>query len=480
MEISIVIYIIGLALMIEGALMIVPGVCALIYGESLMPYILTAAICLIIGVIFTRRRPESGFLFSREGYVATGLTWIALAFTGMLPFLFSGSTTIVADAVFETVSGYTTTGSSIFTAVEDLPKGILMWRSFMHWIGGMGILVFMLAIVPFSGGTQMNIMKAESPGPSISKIVPRAQDSAKILYQIYTAMTIVMMVTLIVLRMPVFDAICITFGAAGTGGFSVLNTGCATYTIAQQIVITVGMIAFGVNFSFYYFLLIKKLKLAFSMEEVRAYILIILASIGLITVDLVVKGIYQSGPIALKDAAFHVGSIITTTGYATTDCNTWPALSQGILIVLMFIGACAGSTGGGIKVSRVLMMLKAYKRELAVALHPNIVKKVHMDGKAADEIVLRNTGVYIFIYFVIFTVSVLIVSLDGFDWLTTFTSVAATYNNIGPGFGVVGTMGNFSSLSDLSKWVLSLDMLIGRLEIFPIMLLFVKNTWRKF
>ncbi|HIU78065.1 MAG TPA: TrkH family potassium uptake protein [Candidatus Avilachnospira avicola] len=480
MEISIVIYIIGLALMIEGALMIVPGVCALIYGESLMPYILTAAICLIIGVIFTRRRPESGFLFSREGYVATGLTWIALAFTGMLPFLFSGSTTSVADAVFETVSGYTTTGSSIFTAVEDLPKGILMWRSFMHWIGGMGILVFMLAIVPFSGGTQMNIMKAESPGPSISKIVPRAQDSAKILYQIYTAMTIVMMVTLIVLRMPVFDAICITFGAAGTGGFSVLNTGCATYTIAQQIVITVGMIAFGVNFSFYYFLLIKKLKLAFSMEEVRAYILIILASIGLITVDLVVKGIYQSGPIALKDAAFHVGSIITTTGYATTDCNTWPALSQGILIVLMFIGACAGSTGGGIKVSRVLMMLKAYKRELAVALHPNIVKKVHMDGKAADEIVLRNTGVYIFIYFVIFTVSVLIVSLDGFDWLTTFTSVAATYNNIGPGFGVVGTMGNFSSLSDLSKWVLSLDMLIGRLEIFPIMLLFVKNTWRKF
>ena len=250
MEISIVLYIIGLALMIEGVLMIVPGVCALIYGESLMPYILTAAICLVIGIVLTRRRPESGFLFSREGYVATGLTWITLAFTGMLPFLFSGSTTSLADAVFETVSGYTTTGSSIFTSVEDLPKGILMWRSFMHWIGGMGILVFMLAIVPFSGGTQMNIMKAESPGPSISKIVPRAQDSAKILYQIYTVMTVGMMITLIVLRMPVFDAICITFGAAGTGGFSVLNTGCSTYTIAQQIVITVGMIAFGVNFSF--------------------------------------------------------------------------------------------------------------------------------------------------------------------------------------------------------------------------------------
>ena len=480
MEISIVLYIIGLALMIEGVLMIVPGVCALIYGESLMPYILTAAICLVIGIVLTRRRPESGFLFSREGYVATGLTWIALAFTGMLPFLFSGSTTSLADAVFETVSGYTTTGSSIFTSVEDLPKGILMWRSFMHWIGGMGILVFMLAIVPFSGGTQMNIMKAESPGPSISKIVPRAQDSAKILYQIYTVMTVGMMITLIVLRMPVFDAICITFGAAGTGGFSVLNTGCSTYTIAQQIVITVGMIAFGVNFSFYYFLLIRKFGMAFGMEEVRAYLLIILAAIGLISIDLMVGGIYESAPIAVKDAAFHVGSIITTTGYATTDCNVWPNLSQGILILLMFIGACAGSTGGGIKVSRILLMAKAYKRELAVALHPNIVKKVHMDGKAADENVLRNTGVYVFIYFVIFTVSVLIVSLDGFDWLTTFTSVAATFNNIGPGFGVVGTMGNFSSLSDLSKWVLSLDMLIGRLEIFPIMLLFVKNTWRRF
>ena len=480
MELGIVIYIIGLALAIEGVLMVVPLICAMIYGESVMPFVLTAVICFVIALLFTRKRPDSGFLFSREGYVATGLTWIGLAFTGMLPFLFSGSTTSLADAVFETVSGYTTTGSSIFTAVEELPKSILMWRSFMHWIGGMGILVFMLAIVPFSGGTQMNIMKAESPGPSISKIVPRAQDSAKILYELYTIMTLAMIVTLIVLRMPVFDAICITFGAAGTGGFSVLNTGCATYTIAQQIVITIGMIAFGVNFSFYYFISIKKLGLAFSMEEVRWYFIIILAAIGLISIDLISKGIYSSAPIAVKDAAFHVGSIITTTGYATTDCNLWPNLSQGILILLMFIGACAGSTGGGIKVSRVLMMAKAYKRELAVALHPNIVKKVHMDGKAADETVLRNTGVYIFIYFVIFAISVLIVSLDGFDWLTTFTSVAATYNNIGPGFGVVGTMGNFSSLSDLSKWVLSLDMLIGRLEIFPILLLFSKNTWRRF
>ena len=480
METAIVIYIIGLALAIEGVLMAVPALCALVYGESLMPFLWTAIICFLIALAFTRKRPDSGFLFSREGYVATALTWIALAFTGMLPFLFSGSTTSLADAVFETVSGYTTTGSSIFPAVEELPKSILMWRSFMHWIGGMGILVFMLAIVPFSGGTQMNIMRAESPGPSISKIVPRAQDSAAILYKIYTVMTAGLIITLVALRMPVFDAICISFGAAGTGGFSVLNTGCASYTVAQQIVITVGMAAFGVNFSFYYFLTIRKLGLAIAMEEVRWYFIIIFAAIAFISVDLIRAGLYASGAMAVKDAAFHVSSIITTTGYATTDCNLWPNLSQGILILLMFIGACSGSTGGGIKVSRLLIMAKAYKRELAVALHPNIIKKVHMDGKAMDENVLRNTGAYLFIYFVIFTASVLIVSLDGFDWLTTFTSVASTYNNIGPGFGVVGTMGNFSELSDLSKWVLSLDMLIGRLEIFPIMLLFTKNTWRRF
>ena len=480
MDISIIAYVVGMALSIEGALLIVPIICALIYGESIMPFIFTALICFGISFPFTRVKPAAGSLFSKEGFVATGLTWIGLTFTGMLPFLFSGSMTSVYDAVFETVSGYTTTGASILTDVEALPKGILMWRSFMHWIGGMGILVFMLAIVPFTGGTQMNIMKAESPGPSISKLVPRAADSAKILYQLYTALTVVTALTLIALKMPVFDALCITFGAAGTGGFSVLNSGCSTYTIAQQVVITIAMIAFGVNFNFYFFLFIKRSRLAFKLEEVRWYIAIIAASIIIITVNVLSHGLYDSPWIALKDAAFHVGSIITTTGYATADLNPWPNLSQGILILLMFIGACAGSTGGGLKVSRVLLLARSYKREIAIALHPNIVKKVHMDGKPVEESVIQNTGAYLFIYLVIFCISVLIVAMDGESWVTTFTAVAATYNNIGPGFDVVGTMGNYSSLSDLSKVVLSLDMLIGRLEIFPIMLLFSGATWRKF
>ena len=480
MDISIIAYVVGMALSIEGILLIIPVICALIYGESIMPFILTAAVCFAVAFPFTRVKPAAGSLFSKEGYVATGLTWIGLTFTGMLPVLFSGSIDSVYDAVFETVSGYTTTGASILTDVEALPKGVLMWRSFMHWIGGMGILVFMLALVPFTGGTQMNIMKAESPGPSISKLVPRAADSAKVLYQLYTALTVVTALALIALRMPVFDALCITFGAAGTGGFSVLNSGCASYTIAQQVVITIAMIAFGVNFNFYFFLFIKRSKLAFKSEEVRWYIGIILASILIITVNICSHGVYTSPLIALKDAAFHVGSIITTTGYATTDLNLWPNLSQGILVLLMFIGACAGSTGGGLKVSRVILLAKSYKRELAVALHPDIVKKVHMDGKPVEENVLRNTGAYLFVYLVIFCISVLIVSMDGESWATTFTAVAATYNNIGPGFDVVGSMGNYSSLSDLSKVVLSLDMLIGRLEIFPIMLLFAKDTWREF
>lgn len=480
MDISIITYVIGVSLCIEGILMVVPILCAIAYGESIMPFVLTGLICFIIALPFTRKKPAAGALFSKEGYVATALTWIALAFTGMLPFLFSGSIQSVYDAVFETISGYTTTGASILTDVEALPKGVLMWRSFMHWIGGMGILVFMLALVPFTGGTQMNIMKAESPGPSISKLVPRASDSAKILYELYGALTVLTILVLLVLGMPLFDTLCITFGAAGTGGFSVLNTGCSTYTIPQQVVITVAMIAFGVNFNFYYLLLVKKNKDAFKMEEVRWYLLIILASILLIVIDLFAHGIYTSLPLAVNDAAFHVGSIITTTGYATKDLNDWPNLSQGILILLMFIGACAGSTGGGLKVSRVLLLFRAYKRELAIALHPNIVKRVHMDGKPVEESIIQNTGSYLFIYILIFVVSVLIVSLDGESWVTTFTAVAATYNNIGPGFDVVGTMGNYSSLSDLSKVVLSADMLIGRLEIFPIMLLFSKAVWKRF
>lgn len=480
MNIRIIAYVVGLALNIEALLFALPLVTAVIYGDSLVPFIVPAVICLAIGIPFTRKKPKIGSLYSKEGFVSTGITWIAMSLTGMLPFIIDGAIPSVFDAFFETVSGFTTTGASILTDVEALSHSLLMWRSQMHWIGGMGILVFMLAMVPLSGGTQMNLMKAESPGPSISKLVPKAQDTARILYGIYAFMTVLTGVILVILKMPLFDAICISFGAAGTGGFSVLNSGCASYTTAQQIVITIAMIAFGVNFQFYYLLLLKRFSIAFSMEEVKTYFMIIAGSIVLITLNLTYHNVYDSVGRAIHDASFHVGSIITTTGFATTDVNIWPNLSQGILVLLMFCGACAGSTGGGLKVSRAILLFKSYVREARAILHPGIIKKVHMDGKVIDEGVIRATGAYFFIYMVIIAVSILLISLDHLDWPTTFTSVIATFNNIGPGLGGVGTVGNYSEFSNFSKLILSGCMLIGRLEIFPIMLLFMKKTWTKF
>ena len=477
----IIAYIIGTALIIEGALMLLPIVCALVYKESITPFVITIAICLGLGFVMRNiEKHKHGSIRSKEAYVSTGLTWIVMSLTGMLPFLLSGSMTNAVDAFFETVSGFTTTGASILTDVEALPHGVLMWRSQMHWIGGMGILVFMLALIPISGGTQMNLFKAESPGPSISKLVPHAQDTAKILYSIYTALTALTMILLIIFRMPAFDAICIAFGAAGTGGFGVLNSSCADYTVAQQIIITVAMAAFGINFNFYFFLLIRKFKDALHMEEVRIYIGIIIVTTILITESFLFNSTYDNIGEALLTSAFHVSSIITTTGYGTTDMNTWPLLSQMLILLLMFVGACAGSTGGGLKVSRAVIMFKAYKREIATVTKPDTVKMVHMDGKCVDEDVVRSTSVYFFIYIIIMAVSILLISFNHFDFLTTFSSVIATFNNIGPGFGVCGSAGNYSAFSNVSKLILSADMLIGRLEIFPIMVLFLKSTWKKF
>lgn len=480
MSIRIIAYIIGSALKLEAAFLLLPLLCALIYGEALFPYAATIALCALLGFLLCLSPANKAEFQTKEGFVATGLVWIVLSLMGMLPFLLSGSVENVCDAFFETVSGLTTTGASILTDVEKLPHALLLWRSFMHWIGGMGILVFMLTLLPFAGGSQMNLMKAESPGPSISKLVPRAKDTAKILYGIYAAMTVLTIMILLLLRMPLFDALCISFGAAGTGGFSILNSGCATYTIAQQNVITVAMIAFGVNFNFYYLLFIHKAGIAFKIEEVRWYLLIIGSAIILITVNLLNRGVYSSLPEALQISAFHVGSIITTTGYATTDVNLWPNFSQGILVLLMFCGACAGSTGGGLKVSRLILLFRSYTRELSAFLHPGIVRQVHMDGKPVEPTVLRSTSAYFFIYMVIFAVSLILLSPDTTDWITDYTAVAATFNNIGPGLGMVGTIGNYSEYSAFSKLVLSADMLIGRLEIFPIMLLFARGTWRKF
>ena len=392
--------------------------------------------------------------------------------------MISGSIPNPIDAMFETVSGFTTTGASILSDVEALSHCMLLWRSFTHWIGGMGVLVFILCLLPLTGGYHMNLMKAESPGPSVSKLVPKVQSTAKILYTIYLILTVLQMILLLLGRMPLFDTVCLTFGTAGTGGFGIRNDSIAGYSTYNQIVITVFMILFGVNFNVYYLLLTKKVVQAAKSEEVRYYFGII--AVAIIAIAINTKGMYTSFGRAFQQAAFQVGSIITTTGYATTNFNVWPVLSKTILVMLMFIGACAGSTGGGIKVSRLMILCKSARKELQLYLHPNAVKKIKMDEKAIPHEVVRATNMFLFVYILIFVVSLLVISLDNFDMVSNFTAISATLNNIGPGLGAVGPTGNFGCYSYLSKVVMIFDMLAGRLEIFPLLLLFKRDTWRKF
>ena len=435
-------------------------------------------ICLVIGLPLTRKKPSNKVFYIKDGCVAVALSWVVLSITGAIPFVLSGSIPHPIDAIFETVSGFTTTGASILAEVESLPKSILFWRSFTHWIGGMGVLVFLLSLLPLAGGYHMNLMRAESPGPSVSKLVPKVQSTAKILYGIYLGMTVLQIIFLLLGGVPLFDTLCITFGSAGTGGFGIKNDSLGSYSTYCQVVTTIFIILFGVNFSAYYLILTKKFKAAFHIEEIRYYFGIILASIILIAIN--TRHMFSGFAQAFQQSAFQVGSIITTTGYSTTDFNQWPALSKTILVLLMFIGACAGSTGGGIKVSRIILLLKAARKEFQLYLHPNAVKKIKMDQKTVPHETLRSTNIFLSVYLIIFCGSVLLISLDNFDLITNFTAVAATLNNIGPGLEIVGPMGNFSSFSYLSKSVLIFDMLAGRLEIFPLLLLFFKNTWKKF
>ena len=479
MNYSIVFYIIGWILNLEAAFMSLGCITALIYGEKAgWSFVVSILLCLVIGLPLTVRKPSSHIFYLRESFVSTALGWIALSCMGALPFLFSGVLHNPVDALFETVSGFTTTGSSIFTDVEVLPRCILFWRSFTHWIGGMGVLVFLLILPPLAVGGRMNLMKAESPGPSVSRLVPKVQATAKILYILYVIMTLVEIVLLLAGGMPLFDSLTITFGTAGTGGFGIKNDSCAGYTTYQQVVITVFMILFGVNFNFYFLLAVKKGRQALQSEEVRAYLLIILAAILLIAVN--IRGYFAHFGQAVQQSAFQVGSIITTTGYATTDFNLWPEFSRTILVMLMFVGACAGSTGGGIKVYRLLIMVKTVKKELRQLLHPRSIKKIQIDGKAVEHEVVRSTNVFLIVYLLIFIFSILLVSLDNKDLITNFTAVASTLNNIGPGLGDVGPLGNFSGFSNFSKLVMTFDMLAGRLELFPLLLLFMRSTWKKF
>ena len=479
MNFRIIAYIVGWVCNFQAAFMLLPFFTALIYHErEFSSFLIAMAVCLVIGIPLTLKKPKNKVFYTKDGCVAVALSWVALCVFGALPFVVSGYIPHPVDALFETVSGFTTTGSSILTDVEVLPHCVLIWRSFTHWIGGMGVLVFLLSLLPLTGGYHMNLMKAESPGPSVSKLVPKVQSTAKILYTIYFGMTLAQIVLLLIGKVPLFDTLCITFGTAGTGGFGIVNDSIGSYSTYCQVVTTIFMILFGVNFSVYYLILTKKFRQAFKYEEVRYYFGIIIASILIITFNTV--HLFRNVLVAFQQVAFQVASIITTTGFSSTDFNQWPALSKTVLVLLMFVGACAGSTGGGIKVSRILILCKAAKKEFQLYLHPNAIKKIKMDNKIISHEILRSTNIYISVYLLIFAASVLLIAIDNFDLITNFTAVDATLNNIGQGFEIAGPMGNFSSFSYLSKSVLIFDMLAGRLEIFPLLLLFFKDTWKRF
>lgn len=479
MNYSIIIYILGWILKFQAVFMALPLITSLIYQETdAVSFVITIVLCLLAGIPMTLRRPKNQVFHTKEGFVTVALSWIVLSITGALPFLFSGSITHPFDAIFETVSGFTTTGASILSDVEALSHGILFWRSFTHWIGGMGVLVFLLCLLPLTGGYHMSLMKAESPGPSVSKLVPKVRSTAKILYGIYFALTLLEIVFLLLGDMPLFDTLCTAFGTAGTGGFGIKNSSIGGYSTYIQVVVTIFMILFGINFSIYYLILSKKLIQALKIEELRYYLGIILVSILVIAFN--IKDLFGSIWQALQQSAFQVASIITTTGFATTDFNAWPEVSRIILIILMFVGACAGSTGGGIKVSRFIILFKSIAKELHLYIHPNAVKKIKMDEKPIPHEVVRSTNIFMSVYVLIFAFSVLIIGFNDYDLTTNFTAVAATLNNIGPGLELVGPTGNFGLFSPLSKCVLIFDMLAGRLEIFPLLLLFVKDTWKKF
>lgn len=479
MNYSIIVYLSGVILLIEAAFMLLPLIVAGIYGEiSGVYFLITLAAAGLIGFVLTRRKPAKRTMYAREGFVLTALAWILISLIGAAPFTLSGQIPSYLDAVFEMVSGFTTTGASILTEVEALDQCMLFWRSFSHWLGGMGILVFMLALVNFSGGQANHLLRAESPGPSVSKMVPNMRKSAAILYGIYMAMTAVEIVLLIAGGMPVFDSLCTAFGTAGTGGFGVKSASIGYYdSYYLQGVISVFMILFGVNFNVYFLLLMRKFSASVRNTEVRTYFAIIAASTLIITLNIV--DLFANAFDAFHHALFSVASIITTTGFSTMDFNQWPELSRMILVLLMIVGACAGSTGGGVKVSRLVILVKALTSEVHKLLHPRSVKVLTIDGKQVSQEVVQGVQNYMILYAIVAVVSMLLVSLDNLDLVTTVTSVMATLNNIGPGLGLVGPVGSYAMFSPLAKIVLTLDMLFGRLELFPMLILLMPSTWRK-
>ena len=480
MNYKMVAFVLGRIFCIEAVLMLFPMLCAACYGEwYLLPaFLLPAVLLAVLGLAASLRTPKNTTIFARDGLAIVALVWVLMSAFGALPFVISGEIPSFIDAFFETVSGFTTTGSTILTDVEALSHGTLFWRSFAHWVGGMGVLVFAMAVLPMTDGRAMHLMRAEVPGPTVGKISSKLSDSAKILYAIYFAMTLAEVVLLCAGGMPLFDSLIHAFGTAGTGGFSNKGLSVGAYNNPYfEIVIGVFMLLFGINFNLYYFLLLRRFRDAFCSEEMLTYLGIV--AFSTVTITLNILHLYDGVGTALRTAFFQVSSIITTTGYASTDFNLWPTYARTVICILTFIGACAGSTAGGLKISRIVIFFKAAKQDLNKMLHTHAVTTVRFEGKPLDEKVLRGVHNYFNIYMLLLAVSVLLISLDGFDLVTTFTSVLTCFNNVGPGLEVVGPMGNFAGFSAPAKLLLSFDMLAGRLELYPMLALFSPRLWQK-
>ena len=476
--------IIGLTVLLTAAFMAVPLLLALVDGEpnNVAAYGATMGLMAVFGLaLFLFSRNGDRTFYAQEGFAATGLSWVVMSLFGALPFCIGGEIPHYIDALFEIISGFTTTGASILSDVEALSRCNIYWRSFSHWLGGMGMLVFLLAVVPEarkSAGSGMYLMRAESPGPSVSKISPHMRDTALILYAIYFGLTVLQIILLLFGGMPMFDAICVSLGTAGTGGFGNWNNSIAHYDSAYlQNVISVFMILFGINFNAYFLLLTRKFKQLFKIEEIRVYLGVIAVFTTLIAFN--VRGCFGSLRESFHHSLFQVASIITTTGFSTVDFNQWPAFSKLLLVLLMFIGACAGSTGGGMKCSRILLLFKGVKKEMMSLIHPRLVRVHKMDGQRVQHEVMRSVNAFLVAYLIVIATSILIVSLHCEDMVTSFTSVVTCINNVGPGLNQVGPAANFGALHPLSKIVLTFDMLAGRLELFPMLLLFAPETWRR-
>lgn len=477
MNYSMIRYILAWVLTFEGGFLLLPAIVSGIYreGEGLV-FVILAVVCLLLGIVGRIKKPKSTVFYSKEGFVSVSLSWILLSLIGALPFWMTGEIPSYTDALFETISGFTTTGASILSDVEALSYTALFWRSFTHWVGGMGVLVFIMAILPLSGSSNMHLMRAESPGPTVGKMVPKVKRTAMILYGIYLGITVVEVIALLLAGMDLFESLTLTFGTVGTGGFGILNSSIGSYSMAVQIIITIFMLICSVNFSIYFLLLVRKPKEALLNDELRYFLVIVFAAALLITLN--IQGDFNSFGEAFQCAIFQVASIVSTTGYGTVDFNLWPALSQTIMVLLMLMGACAGSTGGGFKVSRLIILLKSIKNEIRAIIHPRSVQKVYSNGRVLANEIVKRVLVYLAAYVLIMILSILIVSLDGKDMTTNVTAVIATFNNIGPGLNEVGSTGNFGGFSALSKFVFMADMLIGRLEIFPMLVLLVPSTWK--